>query len=235
MTHIPLKRGLHKQIVDALGLQIVGGKIAVGDTLPTADDLSLELGVSRTVAREAIKVLEEKGLVESRPKTGIQVQPAQRWRLLDRDIMLWQYQTGPRAEFLQSLVEVRAVIEPAAAALAAERRTDDDLARMETAYQRLIGAVNDLSAYKEADRAFHTAIFDASRNPLLIYLAQTVNLDLDAGRDLTARVPRSLVEVLPLHGQLVGDIRQQDAAAAHQTSVELVNQIAGYYEELSEK
>ncbi len=235
MTPTPLKRGLHKQIVDTLGLQIVSGKISAGDTLPTADDLSLELGVSRTVAREAIKVLEEKGLVESRPKTGIQVQPTHRWRLLDRDIMLWQYQTGPRAEFLQSLVEVRAIIEPAAAALAAERRNLDDLARMDTAYQRLIGALDDLSAYKEADRAFHTAIFEASRNPLLIYLAQTVNLDLDAGRDMTARVPRSLVEVLPLHGQLVEDIRRQDGEAAHQTSLALVSQIAGYYEELTEK
>jgi len=226
------RRGLHRQVVDEIGLQIIGGKLKAGDTLPSADDLSHELGVSRTVTREAIKVLEEKGLLTSRPKVGTQVQPPERWKWLDLDVLEWQSQVSHRANFVQHLLEVRALIEPAAAELAAQRATEQELEEMQAAFERLSASTDNLEAYKEADRVFHSLIFRASGNPLLAYLANTINLDLDAGRDVTARAPHSLRDSLPAHAKLLQALRQRDAHLASVCARLLVAQIKDFVEEV---
>lgn len=225
------KRNLHKQVVEALGQHIITGHFEVGQTLPTADDLSDELGVSRTVTREAIKVLEEKGLLHSRPKAGIQVQPTSQWKLLDHDVMKWHYQEGDNPAFVRQLMQVRRIIEPAASELAALHATPEELHFIQTNYQTLAASVHDLAAYKKADQAFHGAIFAATHNPLLAYLGQTINIDLDAGRDLTATIPRSLAESLPLHQQLTHALLAQDSANAYAITVALVDQITQFIEE----
>ncbi len=225
------QQSLHQQIIHELGIQIVEGRLEAGDKLPNAEELSDELGVSRTVTREALRVLEEKGLVSARPKVGIQVLPLTQWKMLDRDVLMWHYLSGPSAEFVRNLMEVRRIIEPAAAQLAAKNATPAEIDAIAAAYDELAASVNDLAAYKEADRTFHTAIFEASHNPLLAYLARTVNIDLDAGRNITGRIPRSLPESLPLHQQVVEAIRQRNADTAYRLSVELVNQIADFIEE----
>src|SRR5258708_13594967 len=107
------RRNLHRHLVEAVGLRIVRGEIKAGETLPTEADLGAEFGVSRTVTREAIKVLAEKGMVESRPKVGTQVQPRQQWNLIDPDILNWEYELRPRQPFLHRLTQLRLVIEPA--------------------------------------------------------------------------------------------------------------------------
>jgi DNA-binding FadR family transcriptional regulator len=109
--------GLHGQIVHAIGRQILSGKIRPGDLLPAQAGLP----ASRTVLREAIKVLAAKGLVESRQKTGTRVRPRHAWHLLDPDVMAWQQDGSPRVAFLQKLTEVRLIVEPAAAERAAQR------------------------------------------------------------------------------------------------------------------
>lgn len=226
-----IKRNLHQQVVEMLGSQIIEGKFDVGATLPTADNLSLELGVSRTVTREAIKVLEEKGLLESRPKAGIQVQPKTNWKLLDADVMKWLYSSSDSAAFWRYLVEVRAIIEPAAAELAAQRATPAEVEQIQAAYDQLETALDDLERYKAADRAYHAAIFNASHNPLLIHLAQTVNIDLDAGRELVGKLAHSLSAILPVHQRLLVAIRDHDSAQAYQNALELVQQVATFMEE----
>jgi DNA-binding FadR family transcriptional regulator len=94
-------RGLHGRVIRELGLRIVGGALPPGSSLPNEDELGAELGVSRTVVREAVKVLLAKGLVEVRPRTGTRVRPRRSWHLLDPDVVAWQFQsieghrTGP--------------------------------------------------------------------------------------------------------------------------------------------
>lgn len=230
MNPLP-KRNLHQQVVESLGQQIIQGHYAVGATLPTADDLSHHLGVSRTVTREAIKVLEEKGLLASRPKSGIQVLPKGEWKLLDEDVLKWQYAQGDNPVFVRQLIQVRRIIEPASAQLAAQHADADDLASIQAAYDLLAESVDDLSAYKAADQAFHSAIFQATHNPLLAHLGQTINLDLDAGRAVTARIPRSLAESLPLHADLTQALLARDSAQAYHSALALVEQIAQFMEE----
>src|ERR671936_3107405 len=89
------RRGLHGAIVHDIGVRIMRGELQPGDLLPTEEELRGELAVSRTVLREAIKVLAAKGLVESRPKTGTRVRPRQSWNLLDPDVLAWQQEGTP--------------------------------------------------------------------------------------------------------------------------------------------
>src|SRR5690242_7577196 len=100
MPSLKLRKNLRKQIVDEIGISIGRGERQAGDTFPSEPELGVQLGVSRTVIREAIKILSEKGLVESHVKTGTQIQPRHRWNLLDPDILAWEYDAGPRQAFL---------------------------------------------------------------------------------------------------------------------------------------
>ncbi len=110
-------RNLHGRIVHTLGRRILRGEIRPGDALEAASAMA----ASRTALREAIKVLAAKGLVEARPKVGTRVTPRESWNLLDPDVMAWQHDDALTPSFLRKLTEVRAVIEPQAAAFAAQR------------------------------------------------------------------------------------------------------------------
>src|SRR6187399_3464470 len=114
------RRGLHGAVVHEIGVRIVDGQLQPGETLPDNGFLG-EPDVSRTVVREAIKVLAAKGLVESRPKTGTRVRAPESWNLLDPDVLAWQQEGTPQPVFLRKLTEVRLIVEPAAAELAAQR------------------------------------------------------------------------------------------------------------------
>ena len=117
-------------------MRIVGGAWEGGAPLPNEDELAAELGVSRTVVREAIKALQAKGLVEVRPKTGTRVRPRRAWHLLDADVVAWQFADMERADDLRELYEVRASIAAAAARLAATRRTTEQLTEIEAQHRR---------------------------------------------------------------------------------------------------
>lgn len=225
------KRGLYKHIVDDIGTNIISGKIKVGESAPTSEDICNTYQVSRTVTREAIKVLQNKGLVMPRPKTGIKVLPQSEWNLLDKDVLRWFYEATDTATFVRHLLEMRRIIEPIASALAAERATDEQIAAIEEAYHQLSAATDDLERYKAADRQFHSAIFEAADNPLLSYMARTINMDLDAGRELTALVLRSLVESLPVHERVLNAIKKRDAELAQSETLALVEQIGAFMEE----
>src|SRR5438128_7743542 len=116
-------RSLHDRVVHAIGRKILGGELPPGALLPAEP----ELGASRTVLREAIKVLAAKGLVEARPKIGTRVRPRDAWNLLDPDVLSWQREGTAPVAFLRKLTEVRRIVEPAAAELAGERATARDV------------------------------------------------------------------------------------------------------------
>ncbi|MHC2561317.1 FadR/GntR family transcriptional regulator [Bradyrhizobium liaoningense] len=152
---------------DARRREIAQDLIPVGTTLPPEPELETRFGVGRGVVREAIKTLAAKGLVSVRPRHGTQVLPRHEWSLLDRDVLSWLVgQDEPDRDLLLAIQEVRSIIEPAAAALAAERATRNDRWRIDTALAAMQSAKDQASALA-ADKAFHLAILDATHNPVL--------------------------------------------------------------------
>ena len=131
------KRNLHGRIAREFGERIVGGMYEPGALLPSEASVGQEMDVSRTALREAFRVLTAKGLIESRQKVGTRVRAKKDWNMLDPDVLSWCFATKPSAHFLQSLFEMRRVFEPSAAAMTAERRTDEQLTEIEAAYHSM--------------------------------------------------------------------------------------------------
>jgi DNA-binding FadR family transcriptional regulator len=129
---IPRKgsKRVHGSIAHDLGVAILTGQYAPGDRLPGEIEFSEQLKVSRSAYREAVRILAAKGLVESRPKTGTRVSDRSRWNVLDPEVLGWSFASEPSEEFIRDLFELRMIVEPAAAELAAIRRNGADLARM---------------------------------------------------------------------------------------------------------
>ncbi|MGV2387253.1 MAG UNVERIFIED_CONTAM: GntR family transcriptional regulator, partial [Thermobifida fusca] len=125
-------RGVHGRVVELLGERVASGMIREGDTLDLRS-LSAELGVSMSVVRESVRVLAAKGLVDSRQKRGTFVRPRTEWNLLDADVVRWRARGGDTARLMADLAELRALIEPAAARFAAQRRTENQLADLDQA------------------------------------------------------------------------------------------------------
>ena len=162
-----IKPGRIRTVLTTLGREIAQDLIPVGTALPPEPDLETRFGVGRGVVREAVKTLAAKGLVSVRPRHGTHVLPRSEWSLLDRDVLSWLVgQNEPDRDLLLAIQEVRSIIEPAAAALAAERATRNDRWRINTALAAMETAQDEASAIA-ADKAFHLAILDATHNPVL--------------------------------------------------------------------
>lgn len=207
------RRGVHGETVHIIGRRIVTGKLQPGDLLPEAE-LIAELDVSRTVLREATKVLAAKGLVESRPRIGTKVRPRNQWSLMDPDVLAWQSENGMDEVFLRNLAEVRYVIEPAATRLAAERATEEEIALLKESYAQMEEHVVHSEAYIAADMQFHFVILSACHNEILEHMGFAIGEALEASRKVTVETPGSPEAHLPLHKAVVDAICQRDADAA---------------------
>lgn len=158
------KPGRIHAVLSTLGSEIARDMIPVGAALPPEPELEARFGVGRGVVREAIKTLAAKGLVSVGPRHGTRVLPRHDWSLLDRDVLSWLVGKGdPDRELLLEIQEVRSIIEPAAAALAAERATKADRERINAALVAMETSHDQASA-TAADKAFHLAILDATHN-----------------------------------------------------------------------
>lgn len=170
-------RTLQSQVVDQLGIAIVGGEFPPGTTLPTDAALQDRFGVSRTVLREALKALAAKNLLTSRARIGTVVLPSRDWSLFDPDVLAWHFETGPDITFLRSLAEIRIGLELESVALAAERRSDAQLALM-TACVDGMAAARDTAEFARSDLAFHRAVAEASGNPFMASITGLVDVVL---------------------------------------------------------
>lgn len=170
------KKGLriHQSIARKLGAKILSGKYCPGDRFDGEIERSEALGVSRTAYREALRILIAKGLLVSRPKAGTQVTPRANWSLLDPEVLEWAFSGTPDERFIRDLFELRGIIEPAAAALAARRRTPEQVATMQAALAEMgrLGLAN--VAGQAADQEFHRAILQAAGNDALLSLASSL-------------------------------------------------------------
>lgn len=218
------RRGVFGMLVHDLGRRIVGGEFAPDAMLPNEDELTARFEVSRTTFREAMKTLAAKGMVEIRPKTGTRVRQAEYWHHTDPDVMVWQYETGPSRYFLDALVDLRRVLEPAAAARAAERATPDDIERLAAAYQAMCDTIGKKEAHGEADRCFHEAIFMATHNFMLARMIDLIAIGIYGN---TVSAPDSIVagqrRSLPYHAALLDAIRARDPVAASAAAERLLD------------
>jgi DNA-binding FadR family transcriptional regulator len=170
----PSKERLHGSIARRLGIAIVSGRIEPGEILDNEIVSSEQLAVSRSAYREAVRILAAKGLVESRPKLGTRVCERARWHLLDPEVLAWLFESEPSQDILVGLFELRSIIEPAAAALAAARRRPEHLELMRAALLAMERHGLDTSEGQTADREFHDALLAATRNPTLYALSSSI-------------------------------------------------------------
>jgi DNA-binding FadR family transcriptional regulator len=217
------RRGLHGEVVHTIGVQIVTGRLKPGDPLPPEDELIADLAVSRTVLREAVRVLAAKGLVEARPKTGTRVRPRIAWNVLDPDVLSWRAE-APTADLklYEETTELRLAIEPLAARLAATRAHDDETAGIAEAYQAMEDGVADQTAYLAADLQFHGRILAACHNELLDHLGGTLREVLRATFGLTTTPRGSRRRALPLHKAILDGIAARDEDRAEQAARTLI-------------
>jgi len=165
---------IHGAIAKTLGVAIVSGQYAPGDILNNEIDSSELLNVSRSAYREAVRILAAKGLVESRPKTGTRISPKARWNLLDPEVLAWFFESEPSEDFLRGLFELRMIVEPAAAALAAERRDEAQVERMRNALIVMQQQTLATEAGQAADRDFHDTVLEATGNAPLFTLSSSI-------------------------------------------------------------
>lgn len=214
-TRVP--RTIHRQVVEALAHRIISRRLAAGDSMPTETELCSELGVSRTILREAMKFLAAKGMVEIRPKIGTRVRAPERWNLLDADVIGWRAEMGPDDQLVRDLIDLRQLIEPPAAERAARRAGAADIAAMEAAYERMAASVadgGDTKDYIAADLAFHRAILDACNNQLLSQLATPIGAVLKVSFALSTRRRTAAVQSLPGHRAILDAIKARNPARA---------------------
>ena len=215
-------RRLHGAIAHKLGTAILSGEYAPGATLSGEVAFSEALDVSRSAYREAVQVLTAKGLVESRPKTGTRVLPRNRWNLLDPDVLAWAFSGEPDIQFIRSLFELRAIVEPAAAALAAERRGRADLKTMRDALAGMTRHTLATPAGRAADRDFHDAILRATQNDALIVLSASIGAAVNWTTQFKQRQRALPRNPIPDHRRVFDGIADGDPAAASEAMRVLV-------------
>lgn len=223
-------RGLHGHVIDTLGRRIVGGEYAQRDTLDLAE-LADDLEVSHTVLREALRVLSEKRLVGARPRRGTYVLPREEWNLLDRDVLTWRYESRTDMTLLRDLAEVRQSLEPTAARLAAQRRTDADLRELAEALAQFRDAEHDSGKVIAADLRFHRALFRAAHNEVLEQMELIVEIGLRA-RDRIAHARPGWNTTVDLHADVAAAVVAGDADRADDATRTLLRQSAETLEAL---
>lgn len=190
------------------------GIYPVGQILTGEIEASVALEVSRSAYREALRMLSAKGLVESRPKTGTWVTARSRWHLLDPDVIRWIFSDEPARDLIEGLFELRMIIEPAAAVCAASRRTASHLRAMETALERMAQFTLAVEEGREADRAFHHALIEATANPMLVSLSGSIAAAIQWTSIYKMRGTAVHLDPIPLHSDILEAIRRQDAEGA---------------------
>jgi DNA-binding FadR family transcriptional regulator len=207
----PIVGALHGNLVDALGTGIVSGEYPPGQVL-TLEGVSAQHGVSRSVAREAIRVLESMGMVASRRRVGITIQPSHSWNVFDPTLIRWRLESGDRA----------------ASALAARRANPQQCRIMAAAVSDMVmhGRSGDLEAYLLADKIFHQTLLEASGNEMFRALNGVV------AEVLTGRTHHGMMPATPnpaaidLHDDVARAIRMRDEAAAERAMRAIIDEAA---------
>ena len=201
-----------------MGRRIVSGRWVARELLPPEAELLAEFGVSRPSLREAIKLLESKGMLEARQRRGTVVTDRHRWNMLDADVLGWIAQSNADPDFLIRLTEVRMIVEPGACRLAARYASDEALHKLELALARMDAHVDDDPGYIEADRDFHLALMAACSNEYLAAVATAISAALTVSLQRMAPMPVNNRASFALHAPIVEALKNRDGEAAARAS-----------------
>lgn len=205
-------------VVEELGHQIISGRLATGAILPTEPSLCELFGLSRTVIREGVKLLEERGLVRVEQGRGTTIQPRDAWNLLDPVVIRIALEYDADMSLLDSLVSVRQVLERDMARAATGRLTDDDLAALRLNLEQTEGALHDYERFRSYDMAFHTVIMRASGNEVGLTIVRAIHRHGGARPPLATAADRAALErttaehqaiyeaLAASNGELAGDL-----------------------------
>lgn len=213
----------HQGAVDTIAKWIVANRFGEQGVLPNEAYIGAELGVSRTVVREAVRTLTAKGMVSPRPRHGTKIQPIESWQLLDPQVAAWRTELGLSRNVIGDLIDFRLAIEP----FAAERATDRDdfpLAELEAAFAEMTAAAGKGIAFTEADLAFHATILRGTRNSYFSHLIPFVENALRLSFNLSIRAPQDAHRSLPFHGAVVEAIAAGDGSRAREAMTVMIEQ-----------
>ncbi len=216
---------LHDRVTRTIALQLIEAeRRAEPVVFPNEAGLCKQLGVSRSILREAVKVLENKGLVEVKPRSGTRSKPRSEWHLLDPDVLCWQAETQMDPRLLRDLCEVRLAIEPTASGFAALRATAEEIGFIGACLEKWEG----LAGTRDPEEAirlnlqFHEAVIKASRNPLFQQLNASIRQPLRAALSCTLQLPASPALEFEAHRTLFQALQRRDPLAARAASEEIV-------------
>lgn len=213
---------LHGSIARDLGVLIVSGRYRPGHILDGEVEASEQRRVSRTAYREALRILAAKGLVNSRPRVGTRVSALEQWHLLDPDVLAWAFSGEPEPEVLHGLFELRTIVEPAAAALAAARRDQGHLDTMRRALDVMSLHTLNVEQGRLADKEFHAALLRATANPYIVSLTNGVTAAVNALTEFKQRIAPLKRDPVPDHMRVYDAIAAKDAEGARAAMTELI-------------
>ncbi|MEO7547610.1 MAG: FadR/GntR family transcriptional regulator [Ramlibacter sp.] len=216
-------KNVHGNTVDHLGEAIVAGRYAAGASIPPEPLLGEELGVSRTVVREAVKSLIAKGLVTSGPKVGTRVLASEHWNWFDPDVVNWQSKAGLTPDFLRDLQELRRVMEPAAVRMAAERATLEDIAGIEAAFDGMHKAVHEGGDYVTYDLRFHQGLLRACHNRMIVQMSKALGALLRTSFEISTTRKDGPRNSLPLHRAVLDAVIARQPARAEKAILVLID------------
>jgi DNA-binding FadR family transcriptional regulator len=216
-------KNVHGNTVDHLGEAIVAGRYAAGTSLPPEPMLCEELGVSRTVVREAVKSLIAKGLITTGPKVGTRVLNDSEWNWFDPDVIAWQSKAGLTPEFLRDLMELRRVVEPAAVRMAAERATAVEIAEIEDAFAGMKRAVESGGDYVTYDLRFHQGLLRAAHNRMVVQMSKALGALLRTSFEISTSRKDGPRRSLPLHRAVLDAVIAHNPAKAEKAILALID------------
>ena len=217
-------RSAHGMVTQALAVDILSGRFPPGEVLPVEDELLRRFGVSRTALREALKTLAAKGMILPKARVGTRVLAQSEWHMFDPDIIGWRLQAGMDGGFMRHLFEIRLAIEPAAAALACQRRSEDALPRMATILDEMAACGDDVERFGAVDLLFHKAILAASGNPLMHSIGAVIEAALLAAlrRSAPTDDPQRHAASVAKHRRIYEAIAVRDEAAASAAMIAVI-------------
>lgn len=216
-------KNIHGVTLDRLGEAIVSGRYAAGGSIPPEPLLCEELGVSRTVIREAVKSLVAKGLLVTGPKVGTRVLAEEQWNWFDPDVVAWQSRVGLTRDFLRDLQEMRRLIEPAAVRLAAERATPAVIAEIESAYAGMKDAIENGGDYVSHDLRFHQGLLRACGNRMMVQMSKALGALLRTSFEISTTRPDGPASSLPLHRAVLDAVIERSPIKAEIASRLLID------------
>lgn len=219
------QRPASSNLVDSIGLEIVSGTFGAGDRLPDEAKMLERYGVSRTALREAYSKLTAKGLMQARPKVGTSVRRRNHWNMLDQDVLAWHLQALPASEIAADLYALRRMVEPGAAELAANLRTDENIELIYAAFADMQKNATVEADLVEADFRFHVAILTATRNPFINAFSALIRAAMLSIFELSWRGAEVIKERrLDQHREVADAIRDQQPALARQKMEALLDE-----------